>query len=169
MDFEPIWPGIQQHNYVTIANLYWKCNPLIPTLKQQQKYYIIQQYSDWYTGRWWVGCTKCNSPPINAQFTNFTLFDVALYLPLDSKGLMRWRLWPLLTNSYKQICDQKPSTQLNSTQLNSTHSLMRKVVKNVFYVFKHNFSTKNAFYVIFMLCMFFNLKNINNTDLAQKT
>ena len=35
----------------------------------------------------WVGygptqsphrCTKCNSPPINGQCTNFTLFDVAL-------------------------------------------------------------------------------------------
>jgi len=23
-------------------------------------------------------CTKCNSPPINDQCTNFTLFDVAL-------------------------------------------------------------------------------------------
>jgi len=50
----------------------------------------------WYTGRWWVGCyiwyseegpgragaqspprcTKCNSPPINGQCTNFILFDV---------------------------------------------------------------------------------------------
>jgi len=32
-------------------------------------------------------CTKCNSPPINAKCTNCTLFDVALYLSLDSKGL----------------------------------------------------------------------------------
>jgi len=59
---------------------------------------IIQQYGDWYTGHWWVGCyiwyskegtgqgpaqspprcTKCNSPPINVQCTNFILFDVAL-------------------------------------------------------------------------------------------
>ena len=31
-------------------------------------------------------CTKCNSPPINSQCTNFILFDVAL-LPLHSKGL----------------------------------------------------------------------------------
>ena len=44
----------------------------------------------------WVGpqpaqapprCTKCNSPPINGQCTNFVLFDVALLLPLESKGL----------------------------------------------------------------------------------
>ena len=55
---------------------------------------------DWYTGRWWVGsyiwyieegprraglaqspprCTKCNSPPINGQCTDFILFDVTLY------------------------------------------------------------------------------------------
>ena len=34
-------------------------------------------------------CTKCNSPPINGQCTNFMiLFDVAL-LPLDSKELMK--------------------------------------------------------------------------------
>jgi len=33
-------------------------------------------------------CTKCNSPPINSQCTNFVLFDVALQLPLESKGLM---------------------------------------------------------------------------------
>jgi len=29
-------------------------------------------------------CTKCNSPPINSQCTNFMLFDVELYLPLHS-------------------------------------------------------------------------------------
>jgi len=32
-------------------------------------------------------CTKCNSPPINGQCTNFILFDVALQLLLHSKGL----------------------------------------------------------------------------------
>jgi len=31
-------------------------------------------------------CTKCNSPPINGQCTNFILFDVALQLPLNPKG-----------------------------------------------------------------------------------
>ena len=60
---------------------------------------IIQQYDDWYTGRWWVGCYiwyieegtglgrspprpfslyQCYNPPINGQCTNFVLFDVAL-------------------------------------------------------------------------------------------
>ena len=34
-------------------------------------------------------CTKCNSPPINGQCTNFILFDVALWLPLHYKGLNR--------------------------------------------------------------------------------
>ena len=33
-------------------------------------------------------CTKCNSPLINGQCTNFILFDVALMLPLHSKGLI---------------------------------------------------------------------------------
>ena len=32
-------------------------------------------------------CTKCNSPPINGQCTNFILFDVALQLPVPIKGL----------------------------------------------------------------------------------
>jgi len=30
--------------------------------------------------------TKCNSPPINGQCTNFILFDVALQLPVPIKG-----------------------------------------------------------------------------------
>ena len=47
-------------------------------------------------GGYWAGlqltqtlpcCNKCNSPPINSQCTNFVLFDVALLLPLASKGL----------------------------------------------------------------------------------
>ena len=32
--------------------------------------------------------TKCNSPPINGQCTNFVLFSVALYLLFDYKGLI---------------------------------------------------------------------------------
>jgi len=62
-----------------------------------QQLTIIQQYGDWYTGRWAVTfgkarraragcgpaqspsrCTKCNCPPINGQCTNVILIDVAL-------------------------------------------------------------------------------------------
>ena len=32
-------------------------------------------------------CTKCNSPPINDQRTNFILFSVALYLHVPIEGL----------------------------------------------------------------------------------
>ena len=32
-------------------------------------------------------CTKCNSPPINGQCTNFILSEVALSLRLHAKGL----------------------------------------------------------------------------------
>ena len=61
---------------------------------------LLHQYSDWYTGRWWVCCyilyseegpgwagappspllalPICNSSPINGQCTNFILFDAAL-------------------------------------------------------------------------------------------
>ena len=38
------------------------------------------------TARRGLGGTKCNSPPINGQCTNFVLFDVAV-LRLASKGL----------------------------------------------------------------------------------
>jgi len=31
-------------------------------------------------------CTRCNSPPINSQCTNFTLFDISHQLPLNYKG-----------------------------------------------------------------------------------
>jgi len=60
---------------------------------------VIQQYGDWYTGRWWVGCYiwysedepgRAATPPspllavpnvtapINGQCTNLILFDMAL-------------------------------------------------------------------------------------------
>ena len=66
-------------------------------IKTAEQRTIIQQYGDWplmggllylvQQGGAWVGCgpaqspprcTKCNSPPINDQCTNFILFDVAL-------------------------------------------------------------------------------------------
>jgi len=83
-------------------------NPLIPTLKLQSNghYTAMRWLVHWplmgwllhlvQWGRAWAGCgpiqsppryTKCNSPRINGQFTNFILFDVALSLLLDSKGL----------------------------------------------------------------------------------
>jgi len=50
----------------------------------------MQQYGDWYTGRWWVGCYIWYSELGGAWAgSNFILFDVALYLPLNSKGLIR--------------------------------------------------------------------------------
>jgi len=63
-------------------------------IKTAAQWTIVQKYSDWFTGRWWMGlllhlvqrggglgglrprpvppprCTKCNSPPINGQCTN---------------------------------------------------------------------------------------------------
>ena len=77
-------------------------------IKNAQQQTVIQQYGDWYTGRWLMGryiwyseeggllpaqspprCIKCNSLPINGQCTNFVLFDVAI--PVSTKGLnQRW-------------------------------------------------------------------------------
>ena len=49
--------------------------------------HLVQQGVAW-AGRGFaqspLHCTKCNSPPINSQCTNF---DVTLYLPQNSKGL----------------------------------------------------------------------------------
>jgi len=54
-----------------------KSNTVIGTL-------AIDGWAVWYS---WAGpqssqappqCTKCNSPPINGQCTNFALFDVAV-------------------------------------------------------------------------------------------
>jgi len=47
-------------------------------------------------------CTKCNSPPINSQCTNFIIVDVALYLPLHYKGL-RAR-YALLADASPSVC-----------------------------------------------------------------
>ena len=76
-------------------------------IKTAEQRFIIQQYCDWYTGHWWMGCyiwyseggtgravspgwvqspprcTKCNSAPINGQCTNLILFDMALQSPLN--------------------------------------------------------------------------------------
>ena len=47
-------------------HLYPEINPLMPILiTSAEQRTIILQYNDWYTGRWWVGCTECNSPPVN--------------------------------------------------------------------------------------------------------
>jgi len=46
-------------------------------IKTAEQRTIIQQYGDWYTLTP-PRSTKCNSPPINSQCTNFVLFDVAL-------------------------------------------------------------------------------------------
>jgi len=52
--------------------------------------HLVQRRGDW-TGLQPAQapprCTKCNSPPINGHCTNFVIFDVALQLPLESKGL----------------------------------------------------------------------------------
>ena len=82
-------------------------NPLIATLKPQSNgqynsntvtgtlavdgwaIHLVQRGGDWagpQPAQAPPHCTKCNSPPINGQCTNFVLFDVAL-LPLESKGL----------------------------------------------------------------------------------
>ena len=48
--------------------------------------HLVQRWGDWagpQPAQSPHRCTKCNSPPINGQCTNFILFDVALYLPLD--------------------------------------------------------------------------------------
>ena len=49
-------------------------------IKSAQQRTVIQQYGDWYTGpaQSPPRCTKCNSPPINGQCTNFILCDAAL-------------------------------------------------------------------------------------------
>ena len=79
-------------------------NPLLGTLKPQIN--GIRRLIHWplmggllhlvQRGGAWAGCgpaqspprcTKCNSPPINDQCTNFILFDVALELPSHSKGV----------------------------------------------------------------------------------
>jgi len=42
---------------------------------------LVQRGEDWagpQPAQYPPHCTKCNSPPINGQCTNFILFDVAL-------------------------------------------------------------------------------------------
>ena len=74
----------------------YKIIPLIPTLKLHSNTVISKVAVDWWavkfgTARRDLGglepaqspprsarCTKCNSPPINGQCTNFISFDVAL-------------------------------------------------------------------------------------------
>ena len=80
-----------------------RLNHLWANLNRRTTDHYIQQYGDWYPGRWWVGCYIWyseegpgraaglpissslyqmrmirNSPPINSPCTNFVSFDVAL-------------------------------------------------------------------------------------------
>ena len=43
--------------------------------------HLVQRGGDWagpQSAQTPPRCTKCNSPPINGQYTNFVFFDVAL-------------------------------------------------------------------------------------------
>jgi len=65
-----------------------RVNPLVGTLKPQSNEYSNTMIGTLAIDRWaWASCssaqspprcTKCNSPPINGQCTNFILFDVTL-------------------------------------------------------------------------------------------
>ena len=65
-----------QSNGPSYSNSDWYSGPLMDGLL-----HLIQRGGDW-TGpqpaKASPRCTKCNSPPINGQCTNFVLFDVAL-------------------------------------------------------------------------------------------
>ena len=85
---------VRKQEYVATTTQYF--NPLMGT----GNYSAHRIIWSWYTGRWWMGCyiwysdegtgrgpspprpliavptTKCNSPSINGQCTNFILFDV---------------------------------------------------------------------------------------------
>ena len=78
-------------------------------------------------------CTKCNSPPINGQCTNFILFDVALQLPLNSKGLKAFKPFLCRASEGKMRAESccGPSslpkegnscTRFPTSQLNDEHS-----------------------------------------------
>jgi len=54
-------------------------------------------------------CTKCNSPPINGQCTNFILFDMALQMPPNSKRLKHCRHWVLATYRASLLNSRKES------------------------------------------------------------
>ena len=56
--------------------------------------HLVQRGGDWagpQPAQPPIRCTKCNSPPINGQLTNFVLFDVAP-LPLESKALIEFTI-----------------------------------------------------------------------------
>jgi len=53
--------------------------------------HLVQRGGDWagpQPAQALPRCTKCNSPPINGQCTKLVLFDEALKLPSESKGLI---------------------------------------------------------------------------------
>jgi len=68
-------------SYVRLSEPY-----LYGHIKTAEQRTIIQHYGGSVIDGWAVTfgtrapprCTKCNSPPINGQCTNFILFDVAL-------------------------------------------------------------------------------------------
>jgi len=94
--------------------------PLYGHIKTAEQHTIIQQYGDWYTGRYWVGCYiwysedgtgRSSSPPrpllavpnVTAHPSTANV-PTSYYLmwhydcPLDSKGLI-WRRTPACTIS----------------------------------------------------------------------
>jgi len=104
-------------NHYMLQKNYHKLNPLMGTLKPQSNGPLFSnavigtlavdgRAVTFGTARRSLGrrgpaqspprCIKCNSPPINGQCTNFILFDVALKLPLHSKGLSYYLNLPII-------------------------------------------------------------------------
>jgi len=97
-EFVVVVVSIHIHFIQHSARLYsTHVNPLIATLKPHSNgpshsntvigTLAVEGRAVTFGTRRALGGLQCNRPPTNRQSTNFVLFDVALWLPLESKGL----------------------------------------------------------------------------------
>jgi len=87
-------------------------NPLIATLTPQSNGPLYNQYSDWYTGRWWVGCWyseegtgRGRSPPRPL----FVVPNITAHTSTASVPTSYYSMWQLPLES-KKLKMQKFST-----------------------------------------------------------
>ena len=87
----------------------WDFNPIRTTLELHSNTpFIIQQYGDWYTGRWWVGCYiwysedwhgRAVTPPSSSSFRNVTAHPSTASIPTSYYSMWHCNcLWILKVN-----------------------------------------------------------------------
>jgi len=108
-------------------------------IKTAQQWTIIQQYGDWYTGRWWVGCyiSYSEEGPGRAAAPSSLLLALPNVTAHPSTASLPTSCY--LIHHYNYLCTLKGSF---GCLLNTGHTGIRKVVRETARLLRSNYKTR---------------------------